>query len=181
MRLFVGLPLAAEVIDELSAMTARLKRSDDGLRWSAPESWHVTLQFLGNTTQATYACVTARLRTVKWSPVPVHIGEPGFFDRAGVFFADVMVTPELVGLQRQVVTANETCGFGAEARSYHPHITLARIQRGIGDGRRLRSLKDRVKEERRLTRFVATEFLLYESLLLAGGARYEVRERFRFN
>ena len=45
MRLFAGIPLAAAVIDELSAISIRLRSNDDGLRWSAPESWHITLQF----------------------------------------------------------------------------------------------------------------------------------------
>lgn len=185
MRLFVGIPLAATVVAELAATTAGMKHGADGLRWSAPEGWHITLQFLGNTTKEQYACVTAALSAVRAARVPLQVGELGFFDRAGVFFADVVPTRELAGLQKAVVTANEACGFVEEARPYHPHITLARIQRSggrNGGGRdELKRLKERVKQQSKCSSFVATEFVLYESVTGPDGARYEVRERFGLN
>ncbi len=134
MRLFVGIPLAEAVTEEVAALTARLKRKDDGLRWSAPESWHITLQFLGSTTEEQYGCVTAALGGVAGAPVAVQLTELGVFERAGVFHVDVALTAELAELQRRVTRANEACGFVAEARTYHPHITLARIQRKAGRG-----------------------------------------------
>jgi 2'-5' RNA ligase len=118
---------------------------------------------------------------VRAARVPVQVGEPGFFDRAGVFFADVALTPELVGLQKQVVAANEKCGFEAEARPYHPHITLARIKKSEGIGRALKGLKERVRQPVKFSRFVAAEFVLYESVPVAGGSRYDLLERFRLN
>ncbi len=50
MRLFVGIALADAVVRELESVVARLRSSDSGLRWTEPDSWHITLQFLGNTT-----------------------------------------------------------------------------------------------------------------------------------
>ena len=46
MRLFIGIPLPPIVIDELTQLTARLRSKEDNFRWPAPETWHVTLQFL---------------------------------------------------------------------------------------------------------------------------------------
>ncbi len=126
MRLFVGIPLAAAVIGELAAVSARLKSKEDGLRWTAPESWHITLEFLGNTGEEKYASLVEHLRQVHSPPVPVRLEELGFFDRAGVFFAGVGLTPELLALEKRVAAATEICGFAHEARPYHPHITLAR-------------------------------------------------------
>ncbi len=85
MRLFVGIPLAPAVMEELSAIALRLQAKDDGLRWSAPESWHITLQFLGNT--AEYDCIVARLRELRAAPVAIQLEGLGFFERAGIFFA----------------------------------------------------------------------------------------------
>ena len=70
MRLFVGVPLADEVIEELSAVSMRLHSSEDGLRWSAPESWHITLQFLGNTSE--YECIVARLGELSLPPTKIQ-------------------------------------------------------------------------------------------------------------
>ena len=176
MRLFVGIPLAAEVIDELAAVLLRLKSKNDGLRWTEPESWHITLEFLGNTAEEKYANLVEHLRQVHSPPVPVRLEELGFFERAGVFFACVGLTPELLSLERRVAAATSLCGFAHEARPYHPHITLARDK-----GRGLRELKTRIQRQPTFTRFVAEEFLLYESHLSSSGAHYEIRERFRYS
>jgi len=186
MRLFVGIPLAEVVSTELAAMVARLKRADDGMRWSAPESWHITLQFLGNTTDEKYACVAEALRKVKASPVAVQMMEPGVFERAGVFHVDVEATKQLAELQRRVVAANEPCGFEAEARPYHPHVTLARLKTRNGTGvehrgNLLEGLKKRAVLQARFTGFVAERFALFESILRAGGSQYQIREWFPFN
>ena len=177
MRLFVGIPLAEAVIAELAAVAARLRRREDGLRWTEPDSWHITLQFLGNTTQEQVQCLAARLAEVRSTPVPVRLGELGCFDRAGVFFAGVGLTPELLALERLVTAATARCGFAAETRPFHPHITLARAK-GQGRGQGIRAMEARIERQPVFTRFVAREFLLYESHLSPSGARYEVRERF---
>lgn len=175
MRLFVGIPLAAAVVDELTRFTARLRSKDDGLRWSTPESWHITLQFLGNAERDQYECAIARLREIQLPAVPIDFDTMGFFDRAGIFFAGVKVSPGLVSLERHVVAATTLCGFTPETRPYHPHITLARSK---SNERGLRALKSRVHGQHEFTEYLAGEFLLYESVPTATGSRYEVRERF---
>src|SRR5271156_493848 len=100
MRFFVGIPLAPAVIEELSAVSLRLQSGADGLRWSAAESWHITLQFLGSTQQ--YECIVARLRELRSAAVPIQLEGLGFFERAGIFFAGVRLTPQLATLQQRV-------------------------------------------------------------------------------
>jgi len=175
MRLFIGIPLAFAVIDELRAISTRLRSADDDLRWTAPESWHITLQFLGKTSPEQYACVVARLHALHAPPVPVCLEELGYFDRAGILFAGIRITPELLSLQERVTAATQPCGFIPETRPFQPHITLARAkgrQRGLGD------LKAKLTHSSSFTRFTAHEFLLYESFLSSSGARYEIRARF---
>jgi 2'-5' RNA ligase len=55
----------------------------------------------------------------------------GFFDRAGVLSASVMLTPELLSLHQRVTAATALRGYVPESRLYHPHFTLAR---GKGEG-----------------------------------------------
>src|SRR3984957_13079080 len=174
MGLFVGIPLTAAVIEELSAISMRLQSQADRLRWSAPESWHITLQFLGNTQQ--YECIVSRLRELRLPTLPIQLEGLGFFDRAGVFFAGVNLTPELEALQQRVTAATGLCGFIPETRPYHPHITLARSKSRAVNA--LRELKSRIHREPRFSGFVAEEFVLYESVPGAKGSHYQIRERF---
>jgi 2'-5' RNA ligase len=177
MRLFVGIPLAEAVIIELAAVAARLRRREDGLRWMEPDSWHITLQFLGTAGPEEYQCLAARLGEVRSPPVPVRLEELGCFDRAGIFYAGVRLTAELLSLERRVTAATGLSGFVAETRPFHPHITLARAK-GRDRGQGIGALKARMQSQPAFTRFVAKEFLLYESHLSPEGARYEIRERF---
>ena len=177
MRLFVGIPLDAVVVQELSSLVARLRRREDGLRWTAPESWHITVQFLGETGVNAYGCVAARLGEVRAGPVQVRLGELGFFDRSGVFVVEVQVSPELTALVERVTAATAGCGFEVEKRAYHPHITLARTK-GHGKSSGLDTLRTRLGQQPAFSGFTAREFLLYESFLGAGGSRYEMRERY---
>ena len=175
MRLFVGIPLAAEVIDELSAISMRLQTSGDGLRWSAPESWHITLQFIGSTGLPQYECIVERLLALRFPAIAIQLDELGFFDRAGVFFAAVALTPELQSLQQRVTEATGPCGFIPETRPYHPHITLARSK---SKGHALQGLKSRIRRQPGLPGFVAEFFVLYESVTGSTGAHYVIRRQF---
>jgi 2'-5' RNA ligase len=177
MRLFVAIPLASAVIEELAAVSARLKSKADGLRWAEPESWHITLQFLGGTTPEQYQCLVARLGELRYPPVPVRLEELGCFERAGIFHAGVGLTPQLLSLEQRVTAATSLCGFVPEARPFHPHITLAR-GKGQGRGRELSALAAKVRRQPAFTPFLAEEFLLYESHLSPAGSHYEVRVRF---
>jgi RNA 2',3'-cyclic 3'-phosphodiesterase len=178
MRFFIGIPLARNTADDLTVAVRQLRpeATSDKLRWSAPESWHITLQFLGSATRQQYDCVVDRLRALRHGPVPIQLGALGIFDRTGILFADIRVTPQLLALQQLVTAVTASCGFIPEDRPYHPHITLA-TRKGSGGGRELRDLKLQNRGPN-LSGFTAESFVLYESIPAPGGSRYEIREHF---
>jgi 2'-5' RNA ligase len=150
----------------------------------------VTLQFLGRTSDEAARCVVEKLGTLRAERVPVRIEGLGFFERAGVFWAGVALTPKLLALQQKVVAATRGCGFLPEDRPYRPHITLARVK-GRGGKRALGALKQAVERAHPVhephadkdgatgvdAAFIAEAFVLYESLPGPEGSRYEVRGR----
>ncbi|MFP5227074.1 MAG: RNA 2',3'-cyclic phosphodiesterase [Acidobacteriota bacterium] len=183
MRLFIGIGLSSEV----SAVIARIREklapaSGPDLRWSAPEGWHITVQFLGRVNDDQAACVLQQLKSIRAVPVPVRIEGVGFFERAGVFWAGVSITPELLALQQIVTASMRQCGFLPEDRPYSPHITLARAK-GRTVAKALAPLKRAVAQHKTQLRAECTaeEFLLYESFPGSEGSRYEVRARFSLN
>jgi 2'-5' RNA ligase len=178
-RLFVGIALAAEASDALNSVRERFEPGSADLRWSQPESWHVTLQFLGASSEEQAACVAEKLAALRTARVPVRMARLGFFERAGVFWAGVELTRELLALQQWVTAATRLCGFMQEERAYNPHITLAR-SKGRNSGRALVPLKKAVERSKvgLEAQFIASEFLLYESFPGPEGSRYEVRARF---
>jgi len=100
----------------------------------------------------------------------------GCFDRAGVIYAGICLSPELTALERQVVAATAVVGFAAEDRPLRPHITLARARGRTPHN--LSTLLARRPQSAEFGSFLAQEFRLFESFLEPTGARYEVRGRF---
>ncbi len=177
MRLFIGIPLDEPTRSELSRIVAHFKPMAEDWRWSLPASWHITLQFLGKTTAEQYDAVQSHLRTIRSAPIPIQLGALDLFDRAGVFFAEAAVSPALGALQRKVLAATALCGFSAETRPYHPHITLARFKNG-SRGKAANTLQPKSAGQKAFTRFTARTFLLYESFPSPAGSRYEIRTAF---
>lgn len=135
------------------------------------------MQFLGNVAAGEYDCLVARLAELRSPPVPIQMAELGIFDRAGIFYAEVDLTPQLVALQQRILDATAACGFKPDARPFHPHITLARSN-GPNRVRDLRGLQSSTRSRPVFPRFEAAEFLLYESHLSSSGSTYEIRRSF---
>jgi RNA 2',3'-cyclic 3'-phosphodiesterase len=184
-RLFIAIPLAAATTSDVAAEVRRLQSSSrnqaapGNIRWPAPDSWHITLQFLGKTTPEQYGCVVGRLRALRHPPVPIQFGPVGTFPRAGVLLVAVQVTPALSALQQAVTAATSPCGFLPEQRDYHPHITIARRKgKGNGRDRDFRNLQLRPDPPPHFSGFIAESIALYESIPIPQGSRYEIREEF---
>ncbi|HXS12477.1 MAG TPA: RNA 2',3'-cyclic phosphodiesterase [Acidobacteriaceae bacterium] len=177
MRLFVGLAIDETVKATLERMTLRLRAKDDGLRWSTPDQWHVTLVFLGEVDEEARTRLVRELAEIKRPALRLTIGRLGVFERAGILHAEVEVSPELLRMYEAVAAAAKRVGLEVEERPYRAHITLARARNK--DGRKTIARLRRSAEQQRLSaRWEAAEFLLYESQLSPNGSRYVVRERF---
>jgi len=177
MRLFVGLAIDETVKEMLERLTLRWRAKDDGLRWSTPDQWHVTLIFLGQVDDAARARLVRELTEVRRPALSLRMDRLGVFERAGILHAEVEVSAELLRLYEAVAAAVRRAGLEVDARPYRAHITLARAKNR--EGRKAIERLRRAAETQRLSaRWAVGEFLLYESQLSPGGSKYEVRERF---
>jgi RNA 2',3'-cyclic 3'-phosphodiesterase len=177
MRLFVGLAVSDAIKEVLERLTLRLRAKDDGLRWSTPDQWHVTLVFLGEVDDQSRNRLVRELANVRQTRLTLRIEGLGVFQRAGILHAEVEVTPELLWLYEAVAAAVKRAALDVEERPYRAHITLARSRNR--DGRRTMERLQRATQQQRLSaRWDVTEFLLYESQLSPSGSRYVARERF---
>ncbi len=180
MRLFIAIAPEGDAATAVEQVQKRLASQSETLRWTRPEDHHVTLQFLGEVPEEQAVRVREALAGVRAEQVRVRINSLGFFPRAGVFWAGVELTGELLALQQRVTASTRACGFVAEPRPYRPHITLARSRGRHGSGA-LAALEEAVRRGkiRIAGECVVREFGLYESCPGTEGPRYEVRARFR--
>jgi 2'-5' RNA ligase len=170
-RLFVAVWPPADIVEQVAALA---RPQIEGLRWTRPDQWHVTLRFLGRVDEASAADVSAALSSVGVSSVGGPSLEATIGPAVGRFGRRVLHVPVqgLGPLATAVVDA--TAGFGEppEDRPFAGHLTLARVGRGARDD--LRPLAGASIGGR----WLVDELTLVESRLSPAGARYEVVERF---
>lgn len=167
MRLFIGLPIPAKLASAITrhARTIPLPKA----RWTAPENLHLTLVFLGEVAELTLPSIKRELQELSLTPFPIRLTTLNTFPRAGVFIAEVDLTPRLLHLQSQIANSMARCGFPPEDRPYHPHLTLARFHGSL----RLTNIQ-RTLPAFLLHSFTADTINLYRSTLTHSGPHYEI-------
>jgi 2'-5' RNA ligase len=128
MRLFIAVWPPADVVAQIAALP---RPPLDGLRWTTPEQWHVTLRFFGSV-QALEPVVEA-LADVRLPAGVVAVAGPSL----GRFGSRVLHIP-VAGLSDVAgAVAGPTAAIGEppDPRPFHGHLTLARARgRGRGGG-----------------------------------------------
>jgi len=169
MRLFVALelpqPIARALADADIAPNA-------GVRRVPPEQMHVTLHFIGDADAGELRRALAR---VHGKPCLVTVEGVGRFAVGGgrrILWAGVTESPELLELHTACGSALATTGFRVERRRFVPHVTLARLAPSAPASIVNRFL--RASSGKRFGEFVATRFVLYDSVAVTNGIRYEV-------
>ena len=132
MRLFAAVLLPAPVVADLDALVARHR--DDVLRWTASESWHLTLAFYGRVDDARVPDLKARLaRAAKRHPaMSLALGGAGRFDGRALWIGCEGDVGAMRVLARSVAAAGRRVGAAAEeARRFRAHVTVARAPRPL--------------------------------------------------
>ena len=154
-RLFVAVWPPSDVTDALAA----LPREDrPGVRYVAPESWHVTLRFLG---RAEPDEALAALAGLELPPAVAHVGPAVGRITKGVLAVPVGGLDELAA----AVSAHTAAVGDLPATKFAGHLTVARLKQGTPTPPLLGAPVD--------TEFAVREIALVESHLDHRGARYE--------
>lgn len=179
-RAFIAVELPPPTRDMLAGVVRHLaSRVDGGVRWSRPESLHLTLRFLGNIDEET---VPALSDAVSRSAVSAHtfelaLGRIGGFERLRamrVIWMSVAGDLEpLTELYRSLESGLESLGFARERRAFRPHITLGRVRDGAPVPQRravAEALAGADLEEGAM--LTVESIALIRSVLAPGGSEY---------
>jgi 2'-5' RNA ligase len=177
-RLFLGAEISTAAVEDLTELvesmqpTARAEALE--LRWLPPATYHITLKFLGWSQREVVSAIrdvgTEALRGVKGFDFIVHgVGAFPKPEKARVLWAGVDKGADLLSdLAGRLDEATEAIGFPREKRSFHPHVTLARLKAPNDLQRLLLPFSTQVCRKSRLSRVV-----LFESFLKSSGSQYE--------
>lgn len=135
-RLFVAIELGAEARQAVQLAQDAARHAGFSARWVAPANAHLTLKFLGDTDRTRVEPLGAALGAVAArSPAfTLHTtalgGFPNLRHPSVLWLGLGGALAQLTALQRAVEAAFVAQGFPAEARSFRPHLTLGRLNRG---------------------------------------------------
>ncbi|MCF2939410.1 RNA 2',3'-cyclic phosphodiesterase [Paenibacillus alkaliterrae] len=136
LRLFVAVPLTRPIANELQEWTHAHREKLPFRKWTHPDDYHITLQFLGETPAGKMDALQAALMGIKERDLALALNGAGTFGpptAPRILWAAVSGHLEgLSSLQSAVTKATISCGFKAEDRPYTPHITVARGFAGTG-------------------------------------------------
>ena len=190
MRVFVGLDIDPDIRERMTRYLEGVRGFAPEARWVKPESFHLTLKFIGEQKDELVEEIKRELATVRAQPFDISFRGNGFFPNARsprVFWLGIEAGAQLPQLAKTVDEAAARTGVPRETNDYRPHLTLARSGSGRpqpkpGDrpSPPLRRLAEKLegKPAPDFGTMTAREFFLYESQLSPGGARYTKIARF---
>ena len=136
-RAFIAIELPSEPKKELTKLETQLKiNSPPVIKWIEPGSIHITLKFLGETSDAILDDLILAMEesVVGVSPFKLDVRQLGAFpgvDRPQVIWVGVSGEMEkLKQLQKNLEKNTEQLGFKRESRTFSPHLTLGRVRDG---------------------------------------------------
>ena len=129
-----------------------------------PQTLHITLVFLGNTSFQDLRQLMKSIDEIKASTFSFQLNTYGWWKRAGIFWIGMQEIPgALSSLAETLAHLARQLGFKLDERPYSPHVTLAR------------KVKQRIQlKQKVLINWSVDHFVLVESVPVEGGVEYRV-------
>ena len=173
MRIFVGLPIGAEVASRIAHAIQSLRRLRGRIRWVPLESYHLTMHFLGEMEREEVDGLLARIQASELTTgvIDADVDGLGTFPEKGRRVR-VIHLPLRSGIDACRLLYDQLrvpCRSlqGDSAGDYTPHVTLARVREGDGNEIRAALARTEVTEALRFDRVT-----VFESTLSPSGSVY---------
>lgn len=182
-RLFIAIELPAEIRHAIKEHIDHLRDELPEVRasWVREQNLHLTLKFFGDTPVERVEEVSRALRAAAagMTPIDIDIHEHGSFPLRGkpavLWIGIEDPSANLIKFHELLENECERNGFPRDARSFHPHLTIARL-RGSQGARALADLHKSIDLPNVSVR--VQEVCLIRSELSSSGSRYTVLKRY---
>ena len=177
-RVFLAVELSFNIQEKLFALQQQLKGILPPINWVRPESIHLTLKFLGYVDPSLVSPLLSALEPIgeKYAPFSVDVRGLGVFPQVKhpriVWVGLTGNTQVLQDLVFEIDVVLETMGFPPEEKTYHPHLTLARIKRENAKVGSALIQTRALESDQLLGTLIVDRFTLFQSDLDSTGSRY---------
>ncbi len=182
MRLFVAVNFDDIVRGAIRAAVDDFPITNPPWKWAAPETWHVTLKFIGERPTSDLPKVVGALEDVRTRHPAFFValrefgGFPNLRSPRVLFFDMQRGVPEMTALAADVDDAlHHAIALEKETREFHAHATVARIKERLAG-----PIVEKLSLVPALSHPASrvTSFELMESRLGRTGAQYSVVKKF---
>jgi 2'-5' RNA ligase len=138
MRIFIAVELPATIKAEVSAFQEAFEETRASIKWTRPESMHLTLKFLGEIDEARLSEVVNVVQkvTAKHQQMTLRLSGIGVFPHLRnprIFWVGLSgETEKFASLAEEIDLSLAELGFPREERSYNPHLTIGRFKSPLG-------------------------------------------------
>jgi len=180
-RTFIAIEIPASVkLKELLELL-RVDMKEERIRWVKPEILHITLSFIGDTSEQQVNYISEQLEKIGsgYSSMDLHFKELGVFPnlrKPRVFWVGMERNKLLENLQGEIEVMLCDYGIIREIKSFSPHLTIARIK-WIDDIDRIKYWLQKYRGET-IQKTKIGEVIYYESRLTANGPIYNPIKKF---
>jgi 2'-5' RNA ligase len=178
MRTFIAIDLTPEIKKELYYLVSNLKPAAMNIKWVASENYHLTLKFIGETTEEGVERIKSALDELvkKHRQFPLTIKGTGSFppgqSRLRVVWVGVSAGPEFRALQADLEELLRKKNFSTEDRPFSPHLTIGRA-RSPQKQERLKAELDKLSQKE-VGLMQVKEITFFQSVLHPEGPEYKV-------
>lgn len=177
MRTFIAIELPDEIKDYLFNLQKELKNElkDAKINWVAKKNIHLTLKFLGETSEKQLEQIKLILNSVHIKKFKVHLNKTGIFKSNSiprVIWVDFKPVENILSLQKTI--DEETLPVFSGEQQFKAHITLGRIKA-------LKKKNIQLPLTERLLKpieFEISSFKLIKSTLTKDGPQYQTLETY---
>ncbi len=182
-RTFIAIKIFPDQVLRQQIQGLKTKLTDEKIYWLREQDLHVTLYFVGNTSEEQEFQIAQMLDqfTKEIRALNFTISHFNTFNRKGkpkILFAEVVEDTALQQVVASLWKGLAALGFSIGTHSYKPHVTIARI----GQLKNQAAFDELVGGERTNDnqKIVAREVHLFQSLLSPEGSVYEPIQSFIF-
>lgn len=180
-RTFIAIEIPVTVKLKGLLELLRVDLREDRIRWVDPEILHITLSFLGDTSEQQVNYISEQLEIIGsgFSSMELNFKELGVFPnlrKPRVFWIGMERNELLENLQGEIEVMLHNYGINRENKPFSPHLTIARIK-WIDDVDKLRYWLQKYRGET-IQKTKIGEVIYYESNLTANGPIYSSIKKF---
>ncbi len=188
LRLFLAIDLDEALKEKIILVKKNLEEALPKIRSTKPNTWHLTVKFLGETNKDKLEDVKKICKNIilKYSPFHIILKDISAFPNLRmprVIFIDSQIPDILHKIYEEIENSLVPMGFKKETRNFHPHLTLARIKDNKHFLKDYEKIVEKIEQMGKIISFnlQVKEIILYQSILNAKGPTYIKIETFRLH